>query len=141
MNVRKLTNFFKAGYKYESTENFSSGRWYTPPPTNASKAHRLPQFLNRKTPERPSKDSEAISKEPQIQREAKTVKEMVGDYLEIVHIIMRDQVPKYIMFSLVQALQNYLKYDILNDLLERHPTKNDWEKLVQWEESDQVAKL
>ena len=69
------------------------------------------------------------------------MKTMVGEYLEIVHIIMKDQAPKYIMFALVQALQDYLKYDMLNDLLEGHPTKEDREKLVEWEESSQVLKL
>ena len=69
------------------------------------------------------------------------MKKMVGDYLEIVHITMRDQAPKYIMYSLVQALQDYLRYDMIDDLLDRHPTKKEREKLVQWEESSQVWRL
>ena len=147
LNGKKLGGLYKTGSKYESTPSLSpepDNRQQVAHATtnNTSKPHRHPPPPpNRKTPVRVSKENEAISKEPKIREEAKTVKEMVGDYLEIVHIIMRDQAPKYIMFSLVQALQDYLKYNILNDLLERHPTKKEWEKLVQWEESSQVARL
>ena len=56
---------------------------------------------------------------------------MVGDYLDIVHIIMRDQAPKYIMFSLVQALQVYLEEDMVDDLLKCHPAKKDRDELMQ----------
>ena len=83
----------------------------------------------------------AICGEERIQTQASTVKRMVGDYLEIVHITMRDLAPKYIMYSLVLALQNYLDDELVGDLLKRHPTAEAIEQLMQWENSGQVPGL
>ena len=69
------------------------------------------------------------------------MKKMLRDYIAIVHESMMDKTPKFIMFALVLALQNYLKEDLDDDLNESHPTEVEKKKLLQWKECEEVTKL
>ena len=133
-----LNGLSKLSSKYQSTQSL----FHIEPDTTYKQQGSLqeqPAKTKTRVPE--SKESKAISREPKIQSEVEMVKRMVGDYLDIVHIIMRDQAPKYIMFSLVQALQEYLEEDMADELLKQHPSMEEQEKLTQWEVTDQVSKL
>ena len=123
----------KSGSKYESTQSLDSE---TKSSTKFPKPWRHAPGLPKSR-----KGEEAIRKEPEIQGEAKTVKKMLRDYIAIVHESMMDKTPKFIMFALVLALQNYLKEDLDDDLNESHPTEVEKKKLLQWEECKEVTKL
>ena len=123
----------KSGSKYESTQSLDSE---TKSSTKFPKPWRHAPGLPKSR-----KGEEAIRKEPEIQGEAKTVKKMLRDYIAIVHESMMDKTPKFIMFALVLALQNYVKEDLDDDLNESNPTEVEKKKLLQWEECEEVTKL
>ena len=61
-----------------------------------------------------------------IQDQSNSLKRMVGRYLEIADITIQDMTPKYIMLSLVDALQDYVKEELLGELLaERTPEEQE----------------
>ena len=76
-----------------------------------------------------------------IQEQANTLKRMVGDYMEITDTAIRDLAPKYIMLSLVSALQDYVREELLGDLLEEHSGPEAKQALVRRQESSKVPEL
>ena len=76
-----------------------------------------------------------------IKEEANEVKKFVGNYMEIVDTTIRDMTPKYIMCSLVGALQDYVKDELTSDLLEGRSSPEAQQELLKWEESSRVPEL
>ena len=62
------------------------------------------------------------------------MKRLVGEYIGIVDITIQDITPKYVMFSLVNAMQEYVKKDLLGDLMQDWGTLEGQEELVRRED-------
>ena len=79
--------------------------------------------------------------ESKIKEEAKEVKLIVGNYMEKVDATVRDMTQKYIMFAFVDALQDYVRDDLINDVTMKHNTSEDQESLLKWEENSRLTEL
>ena len=65
-----------------------------------------------------------------IQDQSSVLKKMVNDYLSITDTTIRDMTPKYIMHSLVLALKDYVREELIGDLLHDRHTPEDLEQLM-----------
>ena len=65
-----------------------------------------------------------------IQDQSSVLKKMVNDYLNITDTTIRDMTPKYIMHSLVLALKDYVREELIGDLLQDRHSPEDLEQLM-----------
>ena len=82
-----------------------------------------------------------ICRGSKIKEEAKEVKLIVGNYMEKVDATVRDMAQKYVMFAFVDALQDYIRDDLTNDVVMKHKTSEDQEDLLKWEENSRLTEL
>lgn len=71
------------------------------------------------------------------------IHQMVTCYMKIVDTTIQDMVPKYIIYSLVQATLQYAKLDLLGDLLSGRETQEEKEELMDGgsDEAKKIAQL
>ena len=70
-----------------------------------------------------------------IQDQSSSLKRLVGEYIGIVDITIQDITPKYVMFSLVNAMQEYVREELLGDLMQDWGTVEKQEELVKMEDN------
>ena len=75
--------------------------------------------------------TEKILNDKDLQDQSRIIKNMIEDYMKITDKTIRDLVPKYIVLSLVRATQNYVKKDLVSDVLKDVCTEEAKKKLLQ----------
>ena len=75
-----------------------------------------------------------------IQDQSSSLKQLVGEYIQITDITIQDITPKYIMHSLVNAMQEYVRANLLADLLEDRSTLEAQGELVRREDNSEEIK-
>ena len=75
-----------------------------------------------------------------IQDQSSSLKQLVGEYIQITDITIQDITPKYIMHSLVNAMQEYVRANLLADLLENRSTLEAQGELVRREDNSEEIK-
>ena len=73
-----------------------------------------------------------------IQDQSSSLKQLVGEYIQITDITIQDITPKYVMHSLVNAMLEYVREDLLGDLMRERCTVEAQEELVRREENSEV---
>ena len=73
-----------------------------------------------------------------IQDQSNSLKRLVGEYIQITDITIQDITPKYVMHSLVNAMLEYVREDLLGDLMRERCTVEAQEELVRREENSEV---
>ena len=99
----------------------------TPPP-------QLPYVSPPAAPKPKDNCAKAILGNQLIQDQSSSLKRLVGEYIEIIDITIQDITPKYVMFSLVNAMQEYVREDLLGDLMQDWSTAEAQEELVKRED-------
>ena len=96
----------------------------------------LAQLPNVSPPAPKQKDvcAKAILGNQLIRDQSSSLKRLVGEYIGIVDITIQDITPKYVMFSLVNAMQEYVKKGLLGDLMQDWGTLEGQEELVRRED-------
>jgi len=116
-----------------------------PPQRPAPTTTPLPQLPYVSPPAAPKpKDifAKAILGNQLIQDQSSSLKRLVGEYIEIIDITIQDITPKYVMFSLVNAMQEYVREDLLGDLMQDWSTVEAQEELVKREDkSGEIKQL
>jgi len=102
-----------------------------PPPRNRSGPITSPTPAVPKTQSTMESTRSEVLGNHLIQEQTNSLKRMVNDYLNITDRTIRDMAPKYIMYSLVLACKHYVKEELMGDLMQARPSKEDKEKLVE----------
>ena len=94
--------------------------------------------VNRGVPRQKDVCAKAILGNQLIQDQSNSLKRLVGEYIQITDITIQDITPKYVMHSLVNAMLEYVREDLLGDLMRERCTMEAQEELVRREENSEV---
>ena len=91
------------------------------PSTSPSRISRaktvLKSFRTRQTSIQEKSATEQILQETELQDQTQVLKCMIEDYMRITDKTIKDLVPKYIVLSLVRTTQDYVKKELMGDVL------------------------
>ena len=87
-------------------------------PSNLSRARTvLKTFRTRQTSLQEKSATEQILQEKELQDQTRVLKCLIEDYMRITDKTIKDLVPKYIVLTLVRATQDYVKKELVGDIL------------------------
>ena len=87
-------------------------------PSPVSRARNvLKSFRTRQTSIQEKSATVQILQEKELQEQTQILKCMIEDYMRITDKTIKDLVPKYIVLSLVRSTQDYVKKELMGDVL------------------------
>ena len=81
----------------------------------------LKSFQTRQTSIQEKSATEQILQEKELEDQTQMLKGMIEDYMRITDKTIKDLVPKYIVLSLVRTTQDYVKKELVGDVLNGQP--------------------
>ena len=110
--------FKTAGIFKELHGDFAKVAPLKPPSSPMSRAKSvLKSFRTRQTSLQEQSATEQILQDKELQEQTKMLKSMIENYMMITDKTIKDLVPKYIVLTLVRATQDYVKKELVGDVL------------------------